>query len=51
MTKTTKRPLAYPPSESYIFELWKIISAEVHNKNEIIHNTSEDMICNKKIYI
>ena len=30
ITESTKRPLAYAPSNSYIFELLKIASADVH---------------------
>ena len=41
----------YVPSNSYIVELQKITSVDVHATNKIIYNTSEDMICNKKKYI
>ena len=51
MTKRTKRPLAYAPSKSYIFEIVKNNKCRSAWYYQLMYNTSEDMISNKKLYL
>ena len=51
MTKRTRRLLAYAPSKSYIFEFVKNNKCRSALYYQILYNTSEDMICNKKIIL